>query len=366
MDHFMPHGHCFLWRADLLGLHVVSDTIIALSYFSIPAAIYYFTKRRSVQNRIVPTLFIAFIITCGITHLFTIWNFWNADYWLSGAFKALCALISLTTAVFLWLLMPKALRVPSIAEYENVTKELKQTKDNLENRVYRKTQILGDIILDLENLMAMMNHDFRNGLSAINSSVDLVRLAKSKEEQEENMERIKRATNRLMDLTDTISTKGSSSLRRDALCDLNKLIGELKDSYAPVLKTIGGEVRVSPLPELKLNKTLIFQLFSNLISNSIKYRDPNRPLQIRVHSTEESQFYNIYFEDNGTGISENDQAKIFELNFRSSDPKKREATSGHGVGLSFCHQICKMHGGEIKVENAKGPGATFIVKLPKT
>ncbi|MBL1178616.1 response regulator [Pantanalinema sp. GBBB05] len=113
---FIPHGHCYLWKPGLVGLHLIADSLIALAYFSIPLTLLYFVhKRRDIPFNWVFLLFSAFIISCGTTHLFEIWTLWYPTYWLSGLSKAITALVSLYTAITLVSLMPQALVLPGLA-----------------------------------------------------------------------------------------------------------------------------------------------------------------------------------------------------------------------------------------------------------
>ncbi len=79
----MPHGMCLMWKPELLILHVVSDTLIALSYFSIPFALAFFvSKRKDLEYRWMFNLFAAFILACGTSHVFDVWTLWRPDSWL--------------------------------------------------------------------------------------------------------------------------------------------------------------------------------------------------------------------------------------------------------------------------------------------
>ncbi|NOT11633.1 MAG: EAL domain-containing protein [Methylococcaceae bacterium] len=110
----MPHGACYLWLPSVLWLHIVSDTIIALAYFSIPFALLYFVhKRTDLVYRWVFVLFGIFILLCGTTHLMSIWTIWFPDYWLEGLIKFATALVSIVTALLVWPLIPKLLQLPS-------------------------------------------------------------------------------------------------------------------------------------------------------------------------------------------------------------------------------------------------------------
>jgi len=109
-----PHGLCLLWRPELIWLHVVSDTIIALSYFSIPIVLSVFvSKRPDFGFGWVIWAFAVFITACGSTHLFGIWTLWFPDYLAEGAVKAICAVASIATAIGLWRLLPTVLALPS-------------------------------------------------------------------------------------------------------------------------------------------------------------------------------------------------------------------------------------------------------------
>ncbi len=116
---FIPHGHCYLWQPGLVWLHNASDSIIALSYYSIPGTLIYFVKKRQdLPFDWVFLLFGAFIILCGSGHLMEIWTLWHPDYWQEGILKALTALVSVGTAIALVPLVPKALALPSPAQLE--------------------------------------------------------------------------------------------------------------------------------------------------------------------------------------------------------------------------------------------------------
>jgi PAS domain S-box-containing protein len=111
MSGFMPHGSCFLWRSDILTLHIVSDLLVALAYFCIPVLILHFVRRRRFLWPFTAA-FGTFILACGIGHVMDVWTIWHADYWVAGWIKAFTAFASIGTAIALLPLMPyfKAIR----------------------------------------------------------------------------------------------------------------------------------------------------------------------------------------------------------------------------------------------------------------
>jgi hypothetical protein len=154
---FEPHGYCFLWTRPLLWLYVISDSLITVSYYSIPIALIYFVrKRRDLAFNRVFLMFAVFIIACGTTHLMALWTLWTPLYWLDAGVKAVTAAASLATAVALWPLIPKALALPSPAQLEaanvalqgeiiernQVQEALHAAHDELELRVHERTREL--------------------------------------------------------------------------------------------------------------------------------------------------------------------------------------------------------------------------------
>uniref|UniRef100_A0A832M4D5 histidine kinase n=1 Tax=Oscillatoriales cyanobacterium SpSt-402 TaxID=2282168 RepID=A0A832M4D5_9CYAN len=124
---FIPHGHCYLWKPELVGLHVISDSLIALAYYSIPITLISFVrKRQDLPFDWVFLLFGAFIVACGTTHILEIWTLWYPIYWLSGLIKVVTAIVSLSTAALLIPLVPKALALPSPTLLEATNQELKR------------------------------------------------------------------------------------------------------------------------------------------------------------------------------------------------------------------------------------------------
>ncbi|GAA6621788.1 diguanylate cyclase [Scytonema sp. NUACC26] len=166
-NQFIPHGHCYLWKPELVGLHILSDALTAIAYFSIPAMLVYFVKKRhDVPFYSIFLLFGAFIVACGMTHIMDIWTLWFPTYWISGFVKAIAAFISCVTALSLFPLIPLALAFPSpaqleatnnqllneIAERQRIELELRSLLDELEIRVAERTQELTQSLKDLSNI----------------------------------------------------------------------------------------------------------------------------------------------------------------------------------------------------------------------
>lgn len=147
----IPHGYCLKWNPLLLWALVGSDSVIAVSYFSIPFALWYFTRKRpDIRGRWLFTLFGLFIVACGITHLLDVLTVWRPNYWANAAAKAMTAGLSFGTAVIIWLKMPEALLAPSVEQLEQAKSALEVLNAELEQRVAERTEALADSNRQLE------------------------------------------------------------------------------------------------------------------------------------------------------------------------------------------------------------------------
>ena len=156
---FMPHGMCYLWKPGLVGLHLVSDALIALAYFSIPLTLIYIVRqRRDIPFNGLFFLFAAFIICCGSGHLFNIWTLWHPNYWISGYIDALTALVSVATAIALIKLIPQIMTVPSTQQMTGLNEQLQQKIEELE-----QTQA---IIQDKEQFLQTLLNNVSDGIAA--------------------------------------------------------------------------------------------------------------------------------------------------------------------------------------------------------
>ena len=119
------------------------------------------------------------------------------------------------------------------------------------------------------------------------------------------------------------------------------------------------------LPVIHGSSVLIYQLFSNLLSNSLKFSRPghNPVVQIRSNGNgkEDQQMAEIIIEDNGIGFNQEQAEKIFKTFSRLHSREKFEGT---GLGLALCKKIVERHGGQISAQSEEGKGAKFKILLP--
>lgn len=151
-NQYIPHGQCYLWQSSLMWLHILSDSLIGLAYYSIPCLIIYFARyRKDVPFRGIFFLFSAFIICCGTGHLIDVWSLWYPFYWLSGFVKLTTALISIYTVIELIPVIPKALNLVAPSELATLNSRLQEQVEqccSIEQEVRRLNGELEKRVLD--------------------------------------------------------------------------------------------------------------------------------------------------------------------------------------------------------------------------
>ncbi len=156
-DSFMPHGHCFLWRPDILWLSVGADIGIALAYFTIPVALIHLVhKRYDLEFNWIFVMFALFILACGATHVMDVITIWNPLYGTQGLIKLFTAAVSLVTAVMLWRLMPVLLKLPSTNELQQKEKSLEVLNEQLR---HASKSTLNQVIESAPNGLLMVDQD---------------------------------------------------------------------------------------------------------------------------------------------------------------------------------------------------------------
>lgn len=376
-SNFMPHGHCYLWRPDVLWTHVISDAVVGLAYFSIPVVILvYISRKKNVEPtmRSVLAMFVAFILLCGSTHFLNIWTVWQPDYVIEGYIKALTALASLGTAVALWPLLRPALSIPTPSELTELNSKLHSLNEDLENRVEKRTkllqtkrQLLERSNLDLMQFAYVASHDLKAPTRHLISYSEILSEeigGSISEHGEKALSRIQESATRMSEMVDSLLT-----LSRVENQDIDKNITNISTPLNSALQTLYHEIENasieisvnSEMPEVAIDAPMFERLFVNLIENAISYRKPDVPLTIDISSEYKNNECIVSVRDNGIGIAEEYLERIFTIFQRL-----HRDDNGSGIGLAICRKIVKLHGGRLWVESEPGVGSTFFVAIPSS
>jgi PAS domain S-box-containing protein len=140
-----------------------------------------------------------------------------------------------------------------------------------------------------------------------------------------------------------------------------KIAKEVVTELAAQLRAVGATVSVADtFPRVDVDRTRIVEMLTNIVQNSINYRDKTRPLKIDIGHRLSKHEAVFFVRDNGIGIDESETEKVFELFYRGTADGE-----GNGAGLAIVKRIIEAHGGRIWAESQSGKGTTMCFTLPQ-
>jgi signal transduction histidine kinase/DNA-binding response OmpR family regulator len=399
-DGFMPHGHCYLWQPGVLWLHLISDSLITLAYFSIPITLVYFVrKRKDLEFNWMFVCFAVFILACGTTHLMEIWNIWHADYWLSGSIKAITALASIPTAILLVRLVPTALALPSPSALATINEQLQReitVRKRTEHTLHQKNIDLKNATLAKSRFLATMSHELRTPLNAIIGFSEVLKdglFGELSQKQNTYISQIFNSGQHLLALINDILDlskieAGKMTLDMDEVA-LNKLLQACLDDFTDRAAKRDIALRFEAYEGndcIVADERKLRQIVYNLLSNAVKFTPDGGEVRLSWHPVKRSElrivasesmatrqlplppsefeeFIEIRVSDDGIGMSSQDLPNLFQT-FVQLDSSLTRQHEGTGLGLNMVSRLAELHGGTVGVASAPGQGTHFVVWLP--
>ncbi len=219
-----------------------------------------------------------------------------------------------------------------------------------------------------DEFVALISHDLRTPLTSIMGYLELALDSDEMPETERGyLEVVDRNANRLLQLVNDLLfvagvEAGEVDLRFDEL-DLPALVRQAVEEALPRAraKSIALECETEPVPSVSADRGRMFQLLDNLVSNAIKFTPESGRAAVRLSRRDD--VVRLEVADSGVGIAPEDQRRIFERFFRTSNTRDGQIP-GTGLGLYIARAIVEAHGGWIGVESRPGAGTCFRVDLP--
>lgn len=235
---------------------------------------------------------------------------------------------------------------------------------DVENQLKSKIEELEFLNRELDEFVNVVSHDFKTPLTSISLLTDLALKEGSSEKVNSFLLQIKSNSNKLKEqlkgLNKLVDVKKSRSEKLETV-NLQHALDAILSEYKNTLEEIGAELSsdFGQAPEIPYFAAHINSLFSNLITNAIKYRRPDTHLVIEVFSKKEKEYTVITVRDNGIGI---DLEKNLNLLFQ---PFKRltDQSTGSGLGLSIVKRMIEHNNGYLEVFSEVGKGTEFKAYL---
>jgi signal transduction histidine kinase len=231
------------------------------------------------------------------------------------------------------------------------------------------TTALRTVDRNKNEFLAVLGHEIRNPVMALSAGLHFLKRRARPEQTQEihaQMERQVTHLSRLVDdLLDITRIDQGKIAITCAEVQLQSVIDFAVEASRPQIDAGRHTLTLDVLPGptwLNADATRLAQVISNLLNNAAKYTPPDGRIGLTVRAADDT--VEIEVTDNGVGIPENMQAKIFELFAQVKSPVER-AQEGLGIGLAIVKQLVELHGGSLTLkQSAPGAGSTFQVRLP--
>ncbi|WP_240773413.1 response regulator [Pontibacter sp. SGAir0037] len=253
-------------------------------------------------------------------------------------------------------------------ELEKVNKRTQEINQELEERVNERTKELLRVNRDLDNFVYTASHDLKAPINNIEGLV--VALSETLREKEAYLDEvkplmhmmddaIKRFKLTLQDLTEVAKIQYEEAASRDII-NFQDILEDVKLNIVDLIQEHEAIIEddFSEAPQIIFSRKNLKSIVYNLVSNSIKYRNPDRKPYIRIRSYKEEEYTVFEVQDNGLGLKEEDQAKVFAM-FK----RLHAHVEGTGMGMAIVKRIVDNCDGKIELESQLGIGSTFRIYL---
>jgi PAS domain S-box-containing protein len=230
----------------------------------------------------------------------------------------------------------------------------------------RLTQQLQAKVSELETLSYAIAHDLRSPLVSIQGFVSMLQADMQNQKTERVHEDIRIIESAVKKMGQIIKasleySRAGQLVKPSVNVSFGKVVEEVITEFAEQLSSIGATVSpAETFPRVCVDRMRIREVLTNLLQNSINYRDKTRPLKIEIGYRTSGNEVVLFMHDNGTGIDANETEKVFDLFYRGTADGE-----GSGAGLAIVKRIIEAHGGRIWAESQPGKGTTMYFALPQ-
>jgi PAS domain S-box-containing protein len=274
--------------------------------------------------------------------------------------------IKIPVYVSLTSLQPKLATVGLIITDQTSIKEHEAIVNRYQKDLENKNAELAQSNLELDSFTYIASHDLQEPLRKIRTFCERIMETSAGEfsaTTRDYFERVVKASSRMQHMINSLLdySRMNTVHKKRFVTDLNTILKEVISDQIDEDGHQNIHIKMDNLPCVMAVPDQMEQLFTNLISNAIKYRKPDITLEIHIQSEVDGNFWKISLEDNGIGFEPQYKDKIFELFQRLHSRFEYEGT---GIGLSICKKIVQNHYGWIKATGIPGQGARFELFLP--
>ncbi len=351
-------------------MYVISDSIVALAYYSIALLLIDFiSKRRDIPFRSIFWMFVILVLACGTTQVLDLLTVWYPTHWVAGVAKAVTVIAALACAVTLIPLVARAVGVPTQARLENANRKLEDAQVELART--RDEALEGSRLKSA--FVANMSHELRTPLNGIIGFSQLLYsggIDPATAEYKQSLGDILSSARHLLSLINNVLDlakveSGNMEFTPESV-EPGPLVEEVRGVLRAVAaqKNIRVDAEVAPeLGQVVLDSAKLRQVLYNYVSNAIKFSGNGTRVTIRMRS-DGNDWFRLEVEDNGEGIRAENLKKLF-IEFHQLDSSSSRRHQGTGLGLALTRRIVEAQGGSVGVTSEPGKGSIFWAILPR-
>ena len=251
-------------------------------------------------------------------------------------------------------------------ELQRLEKENREVNSSLERKVRQRTSEMEFKNKELEQFAYVASHDLQEPLRTISGFVDLLQKDYGHRLDDNGhiyMNYLSQASDRMKILIKDLLDYSRIGREKEAMpVDCNRLLEEVLADLGENIRESGAHIHSGSLPSLRAYPTELKLLFQNLITNAIKFRQPDRCPEISISAASVDGHWIFIVSDNGIGIEKQFLERIFIIFQRLHN---RSAYEGSGIGLAQCKKIAELHGGTIWADSQPGLGSRFHFTIIK-
>jgi len=255
-------------------------------------------------------------------------------------------------------------KIKEIESARWITSVILKASHTKSSQIFDLNNQLKELNQELDSFSHTISHDLNTPLTIIKLNAQLAKKLPDPEKVQKTLDSIITQVDTMSEMIRNVlelSRIKKSEIELRGI-EVDALISKLAEDSKLSFNSPHTEIIIENTPEVLGDKTMIYQVFVNIIGNAVKYSSKSDKPMVKIVGEVYEDAVTYKITDNGIGIDDKDSGKMFKIFSRMSNAKEFK---GNGVGLSIVHHLMEKMGGNISYESEHGKGTTFILKFQK-
>lgn len=255
-------------------------------------------------------------------------------------------------------------RIKEIESAKWITSIILKASHTKSSQIQDLNNQLRELNAELDSFSYTISHDLNTPLTVIKLNAQLAKKVSQPEHLQKTLDNVIEQVDTMSDMIRNVLElsrikKSEIELRS---VEVESLISKLVEDSKISFESPNTDIVIQNTPEVLGDKTMVYQVFGNVIGNAVKYSSKSENPKVKIIGEVAENLVIYKISDNGIGINKKESKKMFKIFSRMDNAKD---FNGNGVGLSIVHHLMEKMGGKISYESEAGKGTTFILKFQK-